>query len=133
MDDKRLVVAEYGQGVGLALAYLATGLWLTATVAAWLLSLRAIVGAFAPRRRLVTALRWATFAVFVNLFGLIVMVGFANPVKWQTGAWFISVAPLGLSVLAVLLGTRAEAPPVSNFAQTPHSGSRRVVVASGEE
>jgi hypothetical protein len=110
MDDGRLVVAEYGTGAGLAFAYLATGLWLTATAAAWLLALRALVAAFASRRRLVGALRWATYAVFVDLFGLIVMVTLANPIQWRTGGWLVSLAPLALSTLAVLLGTRAEPP-----------------------
>jgi hypothetical protein len=50
----------------------------------------------------VAALRWATQAAVVHLFGLGIMVAIANPARWNTRAWFLSVGPLLFWVLAVL-------------------------------
>lgn len=111
MEEGPLVFSNGYSGYHLVLAYLATGLWLSATGGAWLLGLRTVVaGLMSDRRRLVSALRWGTLAGIVDLFGLAVMVTVANPVQWQTLGWLISLAPLGLAFLGVLLGSRPVAP-----------------------
>jgi hypothetical protein len=110
MDTSTLDLPQATSGLPLSVAYLAFSLWITATSAAWILGLRALVCSMTDRRRpLVNALRWGTWAASVDLFGLIVMVAMANPVRYRTGGWLLSLAPLGLAVVAVIIGTRAPA------------------------
>ncbi len=120
MEPAQLQLTNTYSGSDLILAYLATGLWLFATGGAWILGFRAIVASLADRRRLVSALRWGTLAASTDLVGLIVMIAVANPVRWQTAGWLISLIPLGLTMLAVLLATRPE--PVSLSSETEATG-----------
>lgn len=114
MDQTQLALANTYSGFGLVMAYLAMGLWLSATAGAWILGFRAIFAAIADRRRLVGALRWGTMAASLDLVGLIVMTTVANPVRWRTIGWLISLIPLALTMLAVLLASR----PSSELAST---------------
>jgi hypothetical protein len=90
------------------LGYLARALWMSATLTAWMLSLRAIVGAGAETRPLVQALRWGTFAGIAELVGLFLMVSVDNVSRYRTAAWIVSLAPLGLVVLAIIRAARRD-------------------------
>ena len=81
--------------------FLARALWMSATLTAWGLGLRALVGTRSGTRPLVQALRWGTFAGIAELIGLFVMVSVDNVSRYRTAAWVVSLAPLGLVVLAI--------------------------------
>jgi hypothetical protein len=109
MEMDAPLIAQFAGTLAPAVANVAAGVWLSASVAAWLLSLRTLATAFwGHGRRFVNALRWATWTMSVNLLGLIVMVSVVNPIRYRTGGWFLSLAPLTLTVVAVMVASRAE-------------------------
>jgi hypothetical protein len=90
------------------LGYLARSLWISATLTAWGLGFRAIVGAGAETRPLVRALRWGTYAGIAELIGLFVMVAVDNVSRYRTAAWVVSLAPLALVGLAIVRAGRRD-------------------------
>jgi hypothetical protein len=88
--------------------FLARALWMSATLTAWGLGLRALVGAGAATRPLVQALRWGTFAGIAQLIGLLVMIGVDNVSRYRTASWVVSLAPLGLVGLALVRAGRRD-------------------------
>lgn len=89
-------------------SYLARALWMSATLTAWGLAIRAIVGAGSSTRPLVQALRWGTFAGIAELVGLFVMIAIDNVSRYRTAAWVVSLAPMGLVVLAMIRAARRD-------------------------
>ncbi len=87
---------------------LVPSVWLAATVLAWLLGIRGIAAAIWDSRRMVSALRWSTNAILADLIGLVIMVAVANPERWSTGAWCLSLVPVGVCLLAVGLAAVME-------------------------
>jgi hypothetical protein len=90
------------------LGFLARAFWMSATLTAWGLGVRAIVGAGAPTRPLVQALRSGTFAGIAQLIGLFAMIAVDNVSKYRAASWVVSLIPLGLVGLALIRAGRRD-------------------------
>ena len=91
--------------VAAAIGNLPIGLWLASLAGSWGFAVWGLRAGLGRGRRLVLALRWGTVACIVELMGLVGMVFIDNPERWRPMAWVVSLAPVGLAMLAVLIAS----------------------------